>query len=96
MKTQKRTKLVKAHQTKPAGGGIYPVAVVVYGPAACGKTHNKEYLRGVFRKRRVVDDPSPGRPFTNDELILCNDYNDVPWKGKSVLIISFEEAMALR
>ena len=79
---------------------MYPKAVVVFGPQGCGKTRNAEYLRWVFRKRRVVEmEECPGGArHRKTDLVLTNRNPKVlPLVyGDRALLVPFKTAMSLR
>jgi hypothetical protein len=47
--------------------------VVVHGPAACGKTRNRDLLKSIFGCRRVVDSWEPKGRGGGESLIPLRD-----------------------
>lgn len=70
-----------------------PMAVIVYGPKACGKTRNGLYLRKAYGMRYIVDGWDCSQPITINALHLTNSIDGRKFPSDA-LVVSFTAAMA--
>jgi tRNA A37 N6-isopentenylltransferase MiaA len=64
--------------------------VIVYGPAACGKTRNKYEIAKHFGCDTVVDEWSEDRPMIQDALHLTTMK---PTETTDATVVSFEDVI---